>query len=46
MPGGKAYGTENGCFAKTFALDASFEPSIHGAVVQAHHVPRERLPGR
>ncbi len=34
MPGGKAYGTENGCFAKTFGLDASFEPSIHGAVVR------------
>lgn len=34
MPGGKAYGTENGCFAKTFGLDADFEPSIHGAVVR------------
>src|SRR5207249_1375671 len=34
MPGGKAYGTENGCFAKTFALDAGFEPSIHGAVTK------------
>jgi phosphoenolpyruvate carboxykinase (ATP) len=34
MPGGKAYGTENGCFAKTFGLDPSFEPSIHGAVVK------------
>jgi phosphoenolpyruvate carboxykinase (ATP) len=34
MPGGKAYGTENGCFAKTFALDPSFEPSIHGAVIK------------
>jgi phosphoenolpyruvate carboxykinase (ATP) len=33
MPGGHAYGTENGCFAKTFGLDADFEPSIHGAVV-------------
>ena len=32
MPGGSAYGTENGCFAKTFGLDAGFEPSIHGAV--------------
>ena len=32
MPGGRAYGTENGCFAKTFALDPDFEPSIHGAV--------------
>ncbi len=34
MPGGRAYGTENGCFAKTFGLDADFEPSIHGAVVK------------
>src|SRR5947209_4228563 len=34
MPGGHAYGTENGCFAKTFGLDPSFEPSIHGAVVK------------
>jgi phosphoenolpyruvate carboxykinase (ATP) len=34
MPGGHAFGTENGCFAKTFGLDAGFEPSIHGAVVK------------
>jgi phosphoenolpyruvate carboxykinase (ATP) len=34
MPGGHAYGTENGCFAKTFGLDPAFEPSIHGAVVK------------
>jgi phosphoenolpyruvate carboxykinase (ATP) len=34
MPGGRAYGTENGCFAKTFGLDPSFEPSIHGAVTK------------
>jgi phosphoenolpyruvate carboxykinase (ATP) len=34
MPGGLAYGTENGCFAKTFSLDADFEPSIYGAVVK------------
>jgi phosphoenolpyruvate carboxykinase (ATP) len=34
MPGGKASGTENGCFAKTFDLDPNFEPSIHGAVVK------------
>jgi phosphoenolpyruvate carboxykinase (ATP) len=34
MPGGKAFGTENGCFAKTFGLDPDFEPSIHGAVVK------------
>jgi phosphoenolpyruvate carboxykinase (ATP) len=35
MPGGRAYGTENGCFAKTFGLDPGFEPSIHGAVTKA-----------
>jgi phosphoenolpyruvate carboxykinase (ATP) len=35
MPGGRAFGTENGCFAKTFGLDPDFEPSIHGAVVRA-----------
>ena len=34
MPGGRVYGTENGCFAKTFALDADFEPSIYGAVIK------------
>jgi phosphoenolpyruvate carboxykinase (ATP) len=34
MPGGRASGTENGCFAKTFGLDPEFEPSIHGAVVK------------
>jgi len=33
MPGGKVYGTENGCFAKTFALSAEYEPTIHGAVI-------------
>ncbi len=26
MPGGKVYTTENGCFAKTFGLDPSYEP--------------------
>jgi phosphoenolpyruvate carboxykinase (ATP) len=35
MPGGRSYGTENGCFAKTFGLDAGFEPSIHGAVCKS-----------
>jgi len=35
MPGGMASGTENGCFAKTFGLDADFEPSIHGAIVKS-----------
>src|SRR6185295_1779149 len=34
MPGGLAYGTENGCFAKTFSLDPDFEPSIYGAVTK------------
>jgi phosphoenolpyruvate carboxykinase (ATP) len=34
MPGGRAHGTENGCFAKTFSLDADFEPNIYGAVVK------------
>ena len=28
MPGGKVFGTENGCFAKTFGLDPDFEPNI------------------
>ena len=32
MPGGKVYGTENGCFAKTFALSEEYEPTIYGAV--------------
>jgi phosphoenolpyruvate carboxykinase (ATP) len=34
MPGGKVYGTENGCFAKTFSLDAEFEPNIYNAVTR------------
>jgi phosphoenolpyruvate carboxykinase (ATP) len=33
-PGGRIVATENGCFAKTFALDPQFEPSIYGAVVK------------
>jgi phosphoenolpyruvate carboxykinase (ATP) len=32
MPGGVVYGTENGCFAKTFSLDPVFEPNIYRAV--------------
>src|SRR5438105_8696231 len=32
MPGGKLYGTENGCFAKTFSLNAEYEPEIYRAV--------------
>jgi phosphoenolpyruvate carboxykinase (ATP) len=34
MPGGVIYGTENGCFAKTFSLDPDFEPSIFKAVTK------------
>ncbi|HYX79576.1 MAG TPA: phosphoenolpyruvate carboxykinase [Actinomycetota bacterium] len=34
MPGGRAYGTENGCFAKTFSLDPEFEPNIYDAVIK------------
>jgi phosphoenolpyruvate carboxykinase (ATP) len=32
LPGGKVYGSENGCFAKTYALSAEEEPTIYGAV--------------
>jgi phosphoenolpyruvate carboxykinase (ATP) len=32
MPAGKVYGSENGCFAKTYALSAEEEPTIYGAV--------------
>jgi phosphoenolpyruvate carboxykinase (ATP) len=31
-PGGRIVATEDGCFAKTFALDSKDEPTIHGAV--------------
>jgi len=34
MEGGKIYGTENGCFAKTFGLDPKHEPTIYGAVTK------------
>ncbi|MGH2654445.1 MAG: phosphoenolpyruvate carboxykinase [Actinomycetota bacterium] len=34
MPGGRVYGTENGCFAKTFSLDPELEPNIYNAVVR------------
>jgi phosphoenolpyruvate carboxykinase (ATP) len=34
MPDGKIYATEDGCFAKTFALDPKFEPSIYHAVTR------------
>ena len=36
MPGGKIYATENGCFAKTFALNEADEPTIYNAVTSAH----------
>ncbi len=34
FPDGKVVGTEDGCFAKTFGLDARHEPAIHGAVLK------------
>jgi phosphoenolpyruvate carboxykinase (ATP) len=33
MAGGEIYGTENGCFAKTYALSLEYEPTIYNAVV-------------
>ena len=36
MPGGKIYATENGCFAKTFALNVNDEPTIYHAVTSKH----------
>jgi phosphoenolpyruvate carboxykinase (ATP) len=33
-PGGRIVASENGCFAKTFALDPRDEPAIHGAVTR------------
>jgi phosphoenolpyruvate carboxykinase (ATP) len=35
MPEGHIYGSENGCFAKTFSLDPEFEPNIYKAVTSA-----------
>ena len=35
MPGGVIHTTENGCFAKTFGLDADDEPTIHGGTTRA-----------
>ena len=35
MPNGRVHGTENGCFAKTFALSPEHEPEIHGAVMSS-----------
>jgi phosphoenolpyruvate carboxykinase (ATP) len=34
MPKGKIFGSENGCFAKTFGLDPKHEPTIYGAVTK------------
>ena len=34
LPGGQVVSTEDGCFAKTFALSATDEPTIHGAVTR------------
>jgi phosphoenolpyruvate carboxykinase (ATP) len=34
FPGGEVVSTEDGCFAKTFALSATDEPTIHGAVTK------------
>ncbi|HZD67575.1 MAG TPA: phosphoenolpyruvate carboxykinase [Actinomycetes bacterium] len=34
FPGGAVVSTEDGCFAKTFALDPRDEPAIHGAVTK------------
>jgi phosphoenolpyruvate carboxykinase (ATP) len=34
FPGGVVVSTEDGCFAKTFALDAKDEPAIYGAVTK------------
>jgi phosphoenolpyruvate carboxykinase (ATP) len=36
MPGGEIYATENGCFAKTFALNENDEPTIYHAVTSGH----------
>jgi phosphoenolpyruvate carboxykinase (ATP) len=36
MPAGKIYATENGCFAKTFALNEKDEPTIYHAVTSTH----------
>ena len=34
MPDGRLYATEDGCFAKTFALDEKFEPTIYHALTR------------
>ncbi|MFN8559257.1 MAG: phosphoenolpyruvate carboxykinase (ATP) [Dehalococcoidia bacterium] len=45
MPDGRVYATENGCFAKTFALDPASSPASTVAS-QSQRLPRERLAGR
>ena len=35
LPDGRVLATEAGCFAKTFALSAEDEPTIHGAVTRS-----------
>ncbi len=35
FPGGEVVSTEDGCFAKTFALDPKDEPAIYGAVTKS-----------
>src|ERR687891_2276851 len=42
MPDGLVYGTENGCFAKTFSLDPDFEPNIFNAVTKPEAGPAPR----
>ena len=44
FPGGKVVGTENGCFAKTFALDPAPRAGHPRRGGQARCVPRERVP--
>ncbi len=36
MHGGKVFATENGCFAKTFGLNETDEPTIYRAVTRRH----------
>jgi phosphoenolpyruvate carboxykinase (ATP) len=36
LPGGDVYATEDGCFAKTFGLDPSDEPTIYGALTTSN----------
>ena len=36
VEGGKIYATENGCFAKTFGLNPTDEPTIYYACASSH----------